>query len=370
MVAPLPLNVMAFGLEVNGGSSGSIRYYHQDHLGSLAASSDAVGTLSEENGYYPFGTIRDTSVALPVNEAYLFAEKETDSETKLQYFEARFLAANLGRFTRVDPIVGEISAELRRTPQSLNSYGYTLGNPVNLRDPSGAKPPVAGTEEFYNSGQSTIGPPRAEPTTDEEYAARGYKMECAGGFACAWVRPEPTESFHRETSLEKGVKEVLKAVSLISLASGLGELVTGLEAATAFESAAALEGQASRIVPGGGLAAHENAGGHLLARHVGRTEADLAARLVSQPRIPAASTFVSRAEAEAAVSSVLDRNAAQLSAWQSAGSQGRLVLNGPFSGGSVLLRGASAARPGNGATIVLQGNGAGGWHVLTGYPTP
>jgi len=51
-------------------------------------------------------------------------------------------------------------------------------------------------------------------------------------------------------------------------------------------------GAASRIVPGGGLAAHEGAGGHLLARHVGKAEADLAARLTAEPRLRAASTKV------------------------------------------------------------------------------
>jgi len=55
----------------------------------------------------------------------------------------------------------------------------------------------------------------------------------------------------------------------------------------------------SRLVPGGGLAAHEAQDGHLLLKHVGKTEAELSARLVAEPHISAASTFVTRAEAEA-----------------------------------------------------------------------
>ena len=35
-------------------------------------------------------------------------------------------------------------------------------------------------------------------------------------------------------------------------------------------------------VPGGGLKAHEKAGGHLLARHTGKSEADLIERLEQQ----------------------------------------------------------------------------------------
>lgn len=47
----------------------------------------------------------------------------------------------------------------------------------------------------------------------------------------------------------------------------------------------------SRLAQPGGLTVSENAGVHLLARHVGLTDADLAARLSSQPGITAASTF-------------------------------------------------------------------------------
>lgn len=129
-------------------------------------------------------------------------------------------------------------------------------------------------------------------------------------------------------------------------------------------------GAFSRIVPGGGLAAHEAAGGHLLARHVGQTEAALSARLAAQPRISAASSFLSRAEAEAGASAVLDARAADLATWVGGGARGRLVLDAPFSGGMVMQRGASAATGGSGVRLVLQGNGAGGWNILTGFPTP
>jgi len=129
-------------------------------------------------------------------------------------------------------------------------------------------------------------------------------------------------------------------------------------------------GAASRLAPGGGLMASENAGGHLLARHLGLSEADLAARLASQPGIPTASTFATRAEAEAAVSAAFDVNGANVSAWINTGANGRLVLNAPSSGGLVLQRGATAAVPGTGIRVVLQGNGSGGYFILTGFPTP
>ena len=129
-------------------------------------------------------------------------------------------------------------------------------------------------------------------------------------------------------------------------------------------------GAFSRLAQPGGLTVSENAGGHLLGKHVGLSDADLAARLSSQPGITAASTFATRAEAEAAVAGAFDANAANVSAWTASGANGRLVLNAPFSGGSVLQRGADAAAPGNGVRVVLQGNGSGEYHILTGFPTP
>jgi hypothetical protein len=56
------------------------------------------------------------------------------------------------------------------------------------------------------------------------------------------------------------------------------------------------------------LAGHEAQGGHTIAKHVGRTEAQLRARLAAQTRIPAASSFDSLAQAERAVSGGLRAN--------------------------------------------------------------
>src|SRR5262249_37767571 len=103
---------------------------------------------------------------------------------------------------------------------------------------------------------------------------------------------------------------------------GLGAEEGAADAAAVNAGAAVGECTAAQGV---NLAAHEAAGGHLIAKHVGKTLADLAARLSAQPGIPAASTFASIAEAEAGVSAVLGARAAQLLAWVSAGAQGRLV---------------------------------------------
>ena len=63
------------------------------------------------------------------------------------------------------------------------------------------------------------------------------------------------------------------------------------------------------------LAAEEAAGGHTIARHVGRTEAQLRARLAQQPQIPAASTFRTLKDAERFVAEAIRANKAAIKSW-------------------------------------------------------
>ena len=68
-----------------------------------------------------------------------FTGQERDTETGLDFFQARYMASGLGRFMSADP--GNAGADFTN-PQSWNGYGYVLGNPLGLVDPSGANPCV------------------------------------------------------------------------------------------------------------------------------------------------------------------------------------------------------------------------------------
>jgi hypothetical protein len=126
---------------------------------------------------------------------------------------------------------------------------------------------------------------------------------------------------------------------------------------------------ASTAAAEGGLLADEAAGGHLLARHVGLDAAALDARLAAQGNLTVASSFTTRAEAEAARSAVMGQNVGAISSWTQAGAAGRLTVSGQFSGGTIRVLGGYSADA-TGATFVLQGNGSGGFFTLTGFPTP
>ena len=64
-----------------------------------------------------------------------FTAKKRDNETGLDYFNARYFSAPLGRFTSPDPLY--IEARRLADPQQLNLYSYVRNNPLRYTDPSG-----------------------------------------------------------------------------------------------------------------------------------------------------------------------------------------------------------------------------------------
>lgn len=116
----------------------STRYYHQDNLGSTNVVTDEDGNLIEEIAYFPFGHPRFSHRPSSVDsEPYKFSQKELDTETGLQYFEARYLYGSLARFVSVDPVLRRSTGISFEDPQRLNAYGFSLNRPTVYGDPSG-----------------------------------------------------------------------------------------------------------------------------------------------------------------------------------------------------------------------------------------
>lgn len=99
-----------------------------DHLGSPRLVVDiTTGAVLQRMDYDEFGTvITDTN---PGFQPFGFAGGLYDRDTKLVRFGARDYDAETGRWTTKDPI-GFGGGD-------TNLYGYVLGDPVNLLDPSG-----------------------------------------------------------------------------------------------------------------------------------------------------------------------------------------------------------------------------------------
>jgi hypothetical protein len=128
----------------------------------------------------------------------------------------------------------------------------------------------------------------------------------------------------------------------------------------------------SRLSPGGGLQAHENAGGHLINKHVGKTEIDLQNRLAAEPHISGSSSFYNRTAAEDAVSQALDANTTKVADWLS-GTAPRLRIDHTLADpvGISVARGATGAVDASSARVILlrEPTMPTGYKILTGFPT-
>jgi uncharacterized protein YukE len=111
------------------------------------------------------------------------------------------------------------------------------------------------------------------------------------------------------------------------------------------------------LVPGGGLAAHEAAGGHTLARHVGKPESYLHHRLATEPHITAASTFYNREIAEGSIATVMKANQRTIERWQ-ASRERVLILDGmsPEPVGVLIPRGSTSSTVAHSIKIILKRN--------------
>ena len=159
---------------------------------------------------------------------------------------------------------------------------------------------------------------------------------------------------------------------------------TGLDAATREDVAATLSRLDEHLgpatdpdpvpeVPGGGLEAHENAGGHLIERHVGKSEQWLLDR-VRRENVSAASSFRDLPEAERFVAETLALHQDRIDAWVGGQGGNRLVIDARFdaSTGISVERGDSSARDVFSVRLVLERSNRLediGYRIVTGYPT-
>jgi hypothetical protein len=122
------------------------------------------------------------------------------------------------------------------------------------------------------------------------------------------------------------------------------------------------------------LAADERCGGHTVARHVGRTIAQLAERLRQQPDISAASTYPDLPTAEPVVGAALARERGRIASWSARrGPRPNLALRyrapGPKAIGRSWQRGKVAPDACFQAVVVLRWDvSRGAFCVLTSYP--
>lgn len=121
------------------------------------------------------------------------------------------------------------------------------------------------------------------------------------------------------------------------------------------------------------LSKDEASGGHTLAKHVGKTDAELLARMKKELRIASSSTFTDRALAERIVGETLLRESHLIDKWLArVGSRPNLVLH--YRGdpqlpiGRCLNRRDKEPRPAWDAVVILKWHPTKRYFVLTAYP--
>ena len=125
----------------------AVEYLHGDHLGSLAAATDASGTSLLSLAHDPYGTRRkaDWTAPLPAADAAAlaagqdagrarngFTGHETLDRTGFVHMGGRLYDPRLGRFLSPDPIVSE-----PWSGQGWNLYSYVGNSPLSRTDPTG-----------------------------------------------------------------------------------------------------------------------------------------------------------------------------------------------------------------------------------------
>ncbi len=165
----------------------------------------------------------------------------------------------------------------------------------------------------------------------------------------------------------------LDAMAVLPVGRILGQARTAAEASEAIERLAP-HLRSSRLVPGGGLAAHEGTAtsrGHTLLKHVNQTPEQLAQRFTNEPKLERSSSFVDRQNAEAAVAKVLDDQAEAVARWL-AGPDRKLVLESDLGVevGISMAKGGTIVSATKSLVVLRKENTMLGYCIRTAYPKP
>ena len=118
------------------------------------------------------------------------------------------------------------------------------------------------------------------------------------------------------------------------------------------------------------LSQDEAAGGHVLRKHVGRTDDQLRERLAEERHISGASTYTDRSTAEHAIGAAIAASQDRIRRWlERSGNRPNLVLDYDSGQpvGRTINRGDSQSRACSHAVVVLK-YAAPSYYVLTSYP--
>lgn len=127
-------------------ADGTVRYYHQDALGSTRALTNAKGQVDTVYLYDPYGNALSISGSKVANP-FQFAGQYTDAESGFQYLTTRYYDPSTANFLTRDPAFA----------LTHSAYGYAHDSPLNYADPSGLDLSLSGAAQWFYDNSETIG---------------------------------------------------------------------------------------------------------------------------------------------------------------------------------------------------------------------
>jgi len=300
-------------------ASPEISYTTTDHLGSPRIVTNQLGNVTSRRDFMPFGedvpteagdraniedqlevgtveigtgNLRTTALNYTSTDGIRqrFTGYQKDTETSLDFAEARMYESRYGRFTAVDPL---LASGKSANPQTFNRYVYVLNSPLNLTDPTGLDPwwrkailgedgkptgrfhykeakknPGDWDEVKFDASGSVAIPEWGKPGGPTAYLYAGGGQDF-GARNSQWIQntifggpaglpPCPTSICGSATpnlpSLDMSRNQPLRSVEGIARLAEAGSLIPGVGAPFAVVAAAVRAGQGNAVDAGTNLA--------------------------------------------------------------------------------------------------------------------
>ena len=135
----------------------STRYFHSDHLGSIAVITDEEGVVLERDSYDAWGNRRfpngidDPTDSITSQTSRGFTGQEELADVGPVHLNGRVYDPLVGRMMSADPHVPVPSSG-----QSWNRYSYVINNPLSFTDPTGYDF-FSDIGDFFSSAADAIG---------------------------------------------------------------------------------------------------------------------------------------------------------------------------------------------------------------------
>jgi len=162
--------------------SSATSYYNADGLGSITSLTNSSGAAAETYTYDSFGKVTASSGSL-VNP-FQYTGRESDPETGLYYYRARYYDPAVGKFLSEDPTGFDGGS---------NFYRYAANSPTNFIDPLGLAECVYSVAQHTMVCTSSNAPPPVGPQWQVQLGPNGVGSgagTCSNNDSCVNSRAQ------------------------------------------------------------------------------------------------------------------------------------------------------------------------------------